>query len=29
MIEAIIAVASTVIDFEAIPRFYKNEISNG
>jgi hypothetical protein len=29
MIAAIIAVASTAIDFEPIPRFYKDEISNG
>jgi len=29
MIEAIIAVASMVIDFEAIPRFYRDETSDG
>ncbi len=29
MIVAIIAIASMAIDFEPIPRFYKDEISNG
>ena len=29
MIEAIIVVGSTVIDFEALPRFHKDEPNNG